>query len=104
VKGPAGYGRYDDDPAHVGCPYARRGWAFWRSPDRSPCIARDGKLALKEDMTCRGCGIGPEELAGELAEAYDPARDLLIAGDPVTLADEFAAAVREATEPREEAR
>ena len=96
MKGPAGYGRYDNDPAHVGCPYARR--------KRSPCIARDGRLALDDRMICRGCGIGPEELAGELAEAYDPARDLLVTGDPVTLADEFAAAVREATEPREEAR
>ena len=91
MKGPAGYGRYDDDPAHVGCPFARS--------DMSPCVARDGRLALDDDMTCRGCGIGPEELAGELAEAYDPARALLITGDPVTLADEFAGSVREATEP-----
>jgi hypothetical protein len=96
MKGPAGYGRYDRNPARVGCPYAR-----WR---RSPCIARDGRLALDADMLCRGCALGPEELAEALAEAYDPARDLLVTGDPVTLADEFAAAVREATEPREEAR
>ena len=96
TKGPAGYGRYDNDPAHVGCPYARS--------SRSPCLARDGQLALDDDMTCRGCGIGPEEQAEELAEAYEPARALLIAGDPATLADEFAEMVREATEPREEAR
>jgi hypothetical protein len=96
TRGPAGYGRYDDDPEHVGCPYARS--------DMSPCIARDARLALDEDMLCRGCALGPEELAGELAEAYDPARDLLLTGDPVTLADELAVMVREATEPREEAR
>ena len=91
MKGPAGYGRYDNDPAYVGCPYARS--------SRSPCIARQARLALDDDMTCRGCALSPEELAGELAEAYDPARGLLVTGDPVTLADEFAEMVREATEP-----
>ena len=91
TKGPAGYGRYDNDPEYVGCPYARS--------SRSPCIAREARLALGGDMACRGCALSPEELAEELAEAYEPARALLTAGDPVTLADEFAAAVREATEP-----
>jgi hypothetical protein len=93
MKGPAGYGRYDDDPAHVGCPYARS--------DMSPCVARDGRLALAGDPpeTCVCCGNTPEFLAGDLAEAYDPARALLVTGDPVTLADEFAELVREATEP-----
>jgi hypothetical protein len=96
MKGPAGYGRYDDEPAYVGCPFARS--------DMSPCIARDGRLALDAGDLCAGCANSPGYLAEDLAEAYDPARDLLLTGDPVTLADEFAEMVREATEPREEAR
>lgn len=44
-----GYGRYKDDPDHVGCPRARS--------DMTPCIARDGRLALDEDGMCVGCGI-----------------------------------------------
>ena len=91
MKGPAGYGRYDNDPEYVGCPYARS--------SRSPCIARDARLALDDRMTCRGCGNTPGFLIEDLAEAYDPARALLVTGDPVTLADEFAGLVREATEP-----
>ena len=98
MKGPAGYGRYDDDPARVGCPYARS--------RRSPCIARDARLALAAPgQTClQGCAHTPEFLAEELAEAYDPARALLVTGDPVTLADEFAVMVREATEPGRDGR
>jgi hypothetical protein len=93
AKGPAGYGRYDDDPARVGCPWAR-------SP-RSACVARDGQLALFSgaDPVCRGCANSPETLAEELAAEYGPAGSLLAGGDPVTMADEFASMVREATEP-----
>jgi hypothetical protein len=93
TKGPAGYGRYDDDLAHVGCPWARS--------DMTPCVARDGQLALSSgtEEVCVGCGHDPEYLAEDLAEEYEPARELLTAGDPVTLANAFAEAVREATEP-----
>ena len=93
VKGPAGYGRYDDAPDWVGCPFEKSAW--------SPCLARDGHLALAGDPpdACACCAHTPEYLAGDLAEAYEPARRLLDTGDPVTLADQFAAMVREATEP-----
>ena len=91
MKGPAGYGRYDDDLAYVGCPRARS--------DMSPCVARDGRRALDADEVCVHCASSPEDLADELAEAYGPARELLATGDPVTLAGKFAAMVREITEP-----
>lgn len=93
MKGPAGYGRYDDDPAWVGCP--------WAASDMSPCVARDGRLALSSghNQVCVGCGHVPGFLIEDLGEEYEPARALRVAGDPVTLADEFAAMVREATEP-----
>lgn len=94
AKGPAGYGRYDDDPAFVGCPWARS--------DRSPCVARDGQLALfpGPDPVCRGCGNSPEYLIEDLAGYYEPARALqATAGEPLSAADRFAEMVREATEP-----
>jgi hypothetical protein len=53
MKGPGGYGRYDDDPGHVGCPRA--------ASDMTPCMARDGKLALADDGVCVGCGANPAE-------------------------------------------
>jgi hypothetical protein len=43
-----GYGRYGDDPEHVGCPRAKS--------DMTPCIARDGRLALCNEGECVGCG------------------------------------------------
>jgi hypothetical protein len=93
VKGPAGYGRYDDDPGYVGCPWART--------SRSRCVARDGQEGLTGGCTqlCAGCFNTVEDLIEELAEAYSPARALLPGGDPVRMATEFAVAVREATEP-----
>lgn len=96
VKGPAGYGRYDDDPSYVGCPWARS--------DRTPCIARDGRSALDggQVQVCVGCGNDVPFLIEDMAETYEPARVLLTAGDPVETADQFALLVREATEPREE--
>ena len=70
VRGPGGYGRYDDDPEHVGCPYAKS--------DMSPCIARDGHLALagipeSGRRDCVGCGLTPRHLITELAAEYEPA-------------------------------
>ena len=91
MKGPAGYGRYDNDSAHVGCPWARS--------SRSKCVARAGREALDAGDLCKGCANTPEYLVQDLAEEYDPARELLARGDPVTLADDFAAMVREMTEP-----
>ena len=91
MKGPGGYGRYDDDPAYVGCP--------WAKSDMSPCVARDGRLALDVEDLCAGCANSPEYLAQDLAESYEPARELLARGDPVTLAGDVAVMVREMTEP-----
>lgn len=47
-KGLGGFGRYDDDPDHIGCPYAKT--------DMTPCAARDGRLAEQEG-SCVGCGV-----------------------------------------------
>jgi hypothetical protein len=94
AKGPAGYGRYDDHPDYVGCPWARS--------DMSPCVARDGQLALSGggSQVCAGCANTPEYLIEDLAGYYEPARQLqAAAGDPLRAADEFAEMIREATEP-----
>lgn len=98
--GPAGYGRYDDDPEAVGCPRARS--------YRSKCVARQGRQALDpspagEDLICHGCAHTVFEMTEELAREYPPAAGLDVLGDQAALADEFALMVREATEPREEA-
>lgn len=97
MKGPGGYGRYDDDPGHVGCPWART--------SESPCIARDGRLALDDapDEVCVGCSHTPEHHVEDLALYYEPAGNI-VAGDPAAVADEFAGMVREMTEPGREAR
>lgn len=58
-KGPLGYGRYDDDPSHVGCPRAKT--------DMTPCAARDGGLAA--DPKCIGCNEDPADLLTELVRA-----------------------------------
>lgn len=62
-KGPHGYGRYNDAPDHVGCPRAQS--------DMTPCIARDGALALAGrtpavNGVCVGCGAGPRALLHEV--------------------------------------
>jgi hypothetical protein len=61
-KGICGYGRYDDDPEHVGCPRAQS--------DMTPCVARDGHAALADaPQVCVGCGSNSVELLKELAKA-----------------------------------
>jgi hypothetical protein len=94
MKGPAGYGRYDDDPEYVGCPWARS--------DMTPCIARDGDLALTSglDAMCAGCRQTPEYLVEDLAQGYPPAESLKASSTgPADAANEFALLVRAATEP-----
>jgi hypothetical protein len=61
TRGTCGYGRYDDDPDHIGCPRA--------VSDMTPCIARDGRSALTDDLCCAGCRCSPHELLAELDRA-----------------------------------
>ena len=71
MKGPLGYGRYNSDVMHVGCPRARS--------DMTPCIARDGNLALSDDDSCVACDSNPHSLVSEaMAVATgDEAADVL---------------------------
>lgn len=55
-----GYGRYTDDPLHIGCPRARS--------DMTPCVARDGSSAMA-DETCIGCDEKPADLLRDLVRA-----------------------------------
>lgn len=59
MKGPLGYGRYNDDLEHVGCPRAQS--------DMTPCVARDGSTAEAEG-TCIGCYAKPADLLAELVK------------------------------------
>jgi hypothetical protein len=61
MKGPLGYGRYNDDPGHIGCPRAKS--------DMTPCVARDGRLACADDGACVGCGADPAVLLTDLVRA-----------------------------------
>ena len=89
---PGGYGRYKDDPSHVGCPRART--------DMTPCIARDGHTAL-DGSECVGCGRQPHGLDGLLHELRNEVTGKSPA--PVTIArhaaDKLAVLVRKVTEP-----
>jgi hypothetical protein len=55
-----GYGRYQDDPNHIGCPRAKS--------DMTPCVARDGKLAADDWGYCVGCMSHPADLLTELVK------------------------------------
>jgi hypothetical protein len=101
TRGPAGYGRYNDDPGHVGCPRAKS--------DMTPCIARDGHLALASmdsagGETCIGCVADPWTLIVEItfATKQKPGRRGGMAAIPGH-ADRLARLVREATELGREA-
>lgn len=97
TRGPGGYGRYDDDPEHVGCPFAKS--------DMTPCVARDGRLALVGDPpeVCFGCAHGPGYLIDDLGQDYEPAREYAQTGAPEADAERFTELVRAATEPATEA-
>jgi len=72
VKGPGGYGRYDDDPNHIGCPYAKS--------DMTPCVARDGQVAEAleastghQHCVCVGCAHNAADLLRDLVrEVTEP--------------------------------
>lgn len=53
-----GYGRYDDDPTHIGCPRAKT--------DMTPCVARDGLHGCDDTGVCLGCSHEPAELLTQL--------------------------------------
>jgi len=93
TRGPAGYGRYNDSPEHVGCPFAKS--------DMTPCVARDGAICLSPSQdapnaVCVGCGHAPSYLLADLAEEYEPARRQSV-GEPAVIAARFAELVRAAT-------
>jgi hypothetical protein len=60
TRGLGDYGRYNDDPTHVGCPRAKS--------DMTPCVARDGASACADDGVCVGCGKHPADLLTELVK------------------------------------
>jgi hypothetical protein len=97
TRGVAGYGRYDDDPAHVGCP--------WAKSDMSPCVARDGHQALGGEpaVQCVGCGNEMLYLIRDLADDCPLAR---VPAPPLEnhreAADWFRRLVWEATKPEAE--
>ncbi|MCV7354476.1 hypothetical protein [Mycolicibacterium fluoranthenivorans] len=88
-KGICDYGRYNEDPEHVGCPRAKT--------SETPCIARDGSTALADDNKCVGCDKRPSALLKELRLAGaiqypDPPQ-------PTAAADKLRDVVREVTAP-----
>ena len=99
-----GYGRYGDDPQHVGCPRAKS--------DMTPCIARDGHLALAGEpfggrRDCVGCYAKPADLLAELETANQAGERVIYAGNPASgrdlddddhRADHLTRLVRELTE------
>lgn len=83
-----GYGRYGDPPPHVRCPRA--------ASDMTPCIARDGQLALADDGRCVGCDGDPCELLDELRHAVTGKRRASVVV-PKHAADKLTALVRQVT-------
>lgn len=89
--GPAGYGRYNDSPEHVGCPRAKS--------DMTPCIARDGHTALADDNVCVGCGSDPLALLEQLARAAGLSTERHTEMDEPAMADLLKSVVWDVTEP-----
>ena len=94
--GACGYGRYDDDPSHVGCPRAQS--------DMTPCIARDGHTALHDKLGCVYCDAKPGVLLNELAsagvsEAVEFVQPRSLRPSAATQADKLREIVRVVTEP-----
>lgn len=63
----------------IDCPRAKT----WMTP----CIARDGALALADDGVCVGCGAAPRDLLDDLAKRYPEAAGDLHLADPGRAAD-----------------
>ena len=94
TRGTAGYGRYDSDQAHVGCPWALASG----KTSESPCIARDGRMAMT-GFQCISCGNTLLYLFRDLADDYPPADLDEYPGSSAEAADLFRDLVYEATEP-----
>lgn len=93
MKGPLGYGRYNEDPEYVGCPRAKS--------DMTPCVARDGQLALSPDSVdpladCVFCMAHPAVLLIELAREVKRPEWIMRDGH---VADLLRDLVREVTDP-----
>lgn len=75
----------------IDCPRAR---SFM-----TPCIARDGRLALDDvEMECVGCSITPKAAMADLAGRFPPAKSHLQSNNSLTLADRFRDRVAEYVE------
>lgn len=96
MKGILGYGRYDDDLQHVGCPRA--------ATDMTPCVARDGSLACTDapEALCVGCGKSPSALLGGLQSALGKEVRSPYAPTRHDAADQLRVLVREVTAPFED--
>lgn len=93
MKGPGDYGRYDDDPEHIGCPRAQS--------DMTPCIARDGASALADEGDCVACYRRPADLLTELLDELDmPAASGPTRRSPPIAANRLRDLVRDTTRPR----
>jgi hypothetical protein len=78
--------------SNIDCPRARTGM--------TPCIARDGRLALSDHddirpLTCVGCSADPCRLLLDLSERYVPARRYRQTHAPMNCADTLARLVEE---------
>lgn len=82
--------------ADVDCPRAKS----WMTP----CIARDGAVALADDGQCVGCSADPLAQLADLAERYGPAHRHLQTHDPRRAADILARMVADYVETKEPAR
>lgn len=71
MKGPLGYGRYNDDHEHVGCPRAKS--------DMTPCVARDGAISIDcpERPVCVSCRANPADLLQALVREVTEPRAIL---------------------------
>lgn len=67
--------------------------------DYTPCVARDGRLALADAGMCVGCGWEPRYLLGDLAQRYEPA-DQVDTRNPERAADKFRDLVKEYVEAK----
>ena len=89
---------YRRDGDRIDCPRA--------AAYQSPCIARDGRAALADDLTCTGCSSPPGILLAELDRAaggvtiVSNGRQMTATSRTYYTADALARRVRQLTAPR----